>query len=147
MPAQRKYPEELILGLFALTDKTSDMAEASTRMLLDLLGWPGTILRSSELSARPGRSQRLADLAVITGARSYLCGTGGMKYLEAGPFTSRGITVTAFRTPDDERWRSEREITAIHALMRQGVQALADQLRTLARDHVSLAAQEMIHSK
>jgi hypothetical protein len=39
----------------------------------------GHVLRSSQLAARPGRSQRLADLAAVTGARSYLCGTGGMK--------------------------------------------------------------------
>lgn len=57
--------------------RTAIVAQTSTRVLLDLLGWKGQILRSSELPARPGRSQRLADLAAAAGARWYLCGTGG----------------------------------------------------------------------
>lgn len=57
------------------TGRTAAVAETSTRVLLDLLGWKGTILTSSQLPSRPGRSQRLADLAAVTGARAYLCGT------------------------------------------------------------------------
>ncbi|WP_244905395.1 hypothetical protein [Streptomyces agglomeratus] len=37
----------------------------STRVLLDLLGWRGQILASSRLTARPGRSVRLVDLAAV----------------------------------------------------------------------------------
>ncbi|WP_399123453.1 WbqC family protein [Streptomyces sp. N2A] len=70
-----------VIDLFDATDRTADVAEASTRILLNVLGWTGRVLRSSRLNARPGRSQRLADLAALTGARSYLCGTGGMRYL------------------------------------------------------------------
>ncbi|WP_405569054.1 WbqC family protein [Streptomyces sp. NBC_01167] len=123
-----------VLDLFTTTDKTADVTEASTRILLDLLGWKGQVLRSSRLAARPGRSQRLADLAAVTGARSYLCGTGGMKYLEADLFTSRGITVTPFRTPTAGGWDSGRAISALRALMLLGPPALADALRAVAAD-------------
>ncbi|NED89086.1 WbqC family protein, partial [Streptomyces sp. SID11233] len=77
-----------VLDAFA-TGRTAVVAETSTRVLLDLLGWRGRILRSSLLAAGPGRSLRLADLAAATGARVYLCGTGGMTYLDPAPFAAR----------------------------------------------------------
>ncbi|WP_229851656.1 WbqC family protein [Streptomyces albospinus] len=86
------------------TGRTAAVAETSARVLLDLLGWQGQILASSRLAARPGRSQRLADLAAITGARSYLCGTGGMTYLDTNLFTAQAITVTPFLTPTAGIW-------------------------------------------
>jgi hypothetical protein len=52
---------------FRQSDKTADVAEASARMLLNLVGWEGRILYSSQLSARSERSQRLADLAEVPG--------------------------------------------------------------------------------
>ncbi|MFI5825008.1 hypothetical protein ACIA8I_38970 [Streptomyces rishiriensis] len=52
------------------TGRTAAVAQMSTRVLLDLLGWRGQILTSSRLAARPGRSVRLADLAATTGART-----------------------------------------------------------------------------
>ncbi|MFJ2259599.1 WbqC family protein [Streptomyces sp. NPDC087844] len=123
-----------VLDLFATTDKTAEIAEASTHVLLDLLGWRGQVLRSSRLEARLGRSQRLADLAAVTEARSYLCGAGGMRYLETGLFTSCGITVTPFRTPTADGWDTGRAISALHALMLLGPQALADAFRAVAAD-------------
>jgi hypothetical protein len=87
-----------VLDAFA-TGRTAAVAEASTRVLLELLGWPGQILTSSHLAARPGRSVRLADLAAVTGARAYLCGTGGMSYLDPAPFAAQNITVAHFRPP------------------------------------------------
>ncbi|NEW72515.1 WbqC family protein [Streptomyces rhizosphaericus] len=121
-----------VLPLFEATDKTAAVAETSTRILLDLLGWNGRILRSSQLAVRPGRSQRLADLAAVTRARSYLCGTGGMAYLDTGMFAACGITVTPFRTPTTGVWDSGRQISAVRALMRLGPQPLADVLRAAA---------------
>ncbi|MGW2508268.1 WbqC family protein [Streptomyces scopuliridis] len=121
-----------VLDAFEATDKTAEVAEASTRILLDMLGWKGQILRSSRLMSRPGRSQRLADLAAVTEARSYLCGTGGMKYLETCLFTSCGISVTPFRTPTAAPWDSGRENSAAQALMRLGPRALADELWEVA---------------
>jgi hypothetical protein len=106
----------VILDLFAATDKTAEITEASTRLLLGLLGWEGQVFRSSRLTARRGRSQRLADLAAVTGARTYLCGTGGLKYLETGLFIARGIDVIPFRTPPTGLWEAGREVSAIGPL-------------------------------
>lgn len=66
-----------IAELFATTDRTGQIAEASTCLLLRLLGWTGIVLHSSHLNPRPGRSRRLADLATTVQAGTYLCGTGG----------------------------------------------------------------------
>ncbi|MEU0720854.1 WbqC family protein, partial [Streptomyces lavendulocolor] len=60
------------------------------------LGWPGRILAAAGLPARPERSERLADLTAAAGADAYLCGTGGMTYLDPAPFTARGIAVAPF---------------------------------------------------
>ncbi|MEU6658110.1 WbqC family protein [Streptomyces sp. NPDC046821] len=70
-PALTKAPVP-VLDAFT-TGRTATVAEMSTRVLLDRLGWPGQILTSSRLPSRPGRSVRLADLAAATGARAYLC--------------------------------------------------------------------------
>lgn len=114
------------------TGRIAAVAETSARVLLDLLGWQGQILASSRLAARPGRSQRLADLAASTGARSYLCGTGGMTYLDTELFAAQAITVTPFLTPTAGIWAIGRQISAVWALMTLGPAALADQLRTVA---------------
>lgn len=111
--------------------RTAAVAETSTRILLNLLGWRGQILRSSDLPARPGRSQRLADLAAATGARSYLCGTGGMKYLDTALFTARGITVLPFVPPPGDLWDAGRSSTSLSALMAIGPDELAAELRSL----------------
>jgi hypothetical protein len=124
-----------VLDLFTTTDSTAEIAEASTRILLDLLGWPGQILRSSHLAPRPGRSQRLADLALITGARSYLCGTGGMTYLDTDLFTAAGILVEPFQPPTGALWTLGREVSAVHPLMLLGPQTLATELRAVAAAH------------
>lgn len=133
-PHRRAFGQALqpVLDLVTTTERTAQVAEASTRVLLGLLGWGGQVLRSSDLPARPGRSQRLADLAAVTSARGYLCGTGGLTYLEADLFTACGIEVIPFRPPATGRWQDAREITALHFLMRSGPQALADQMRTAA---------------
>ncbi|MBG0825700.1 WbqC family protein [Planomonospora sp. ID91781] len=121
-----------VLELFAVTDRTAVITEASTRILLDLLGWQGKILRSSDLPSRPGRSQRLADLAAAAGAGAYLCGTGGMTYLDPAPFTGHGITVHPFRTPTAGLWQYGRQISALRALMLLGPDTLAAALHTLS---------------
>ncbi|MEU5464815.1 WbqC family protein [Streptomyces althioticus] len=80
------------------TGRTVTVAEISTCVLLDLLGWNGQILTSS-LPSRPGRLVRLADFSAATGAHAYLCGTGGMTYLDPAPFAARNIAVAPFRPP------------------------------------------------
>lgn len=118
--------------------RTAAVAETSTRILLDLLGWKGQILRSGELAARSGRSQRLADLTAAVGADSYLCGTGGMKYLDAAPFEAQELAVIPFLTPSAGIWSSSRQVSALWALTTLGPTGLADRLRTVAAAQTAL---------
>ncbi len=113
------------------TGRTAAVAEASTRVLLDVLGWRGRVLTASRLPARPGRSQRLADLTAAAGATTYLCGTGGMTYLEPAPFTTRGLTVAPFLLPATGVWTSATRVTSLWALARLGPVGLAARLRDL----------------
>ncbi|MCY0963183.1 WbqC family protein [Streptomyces sp. H27-H5] len=121
------------------SSRTAAVAEASTRTLLDLLGWKGQVLRSSDFRARPGRSQRLADLTTAVGACSYLCGTGGMKYLDVAPFMTQGIAVTPFLTPPAGVWASGRRITVMWALATLGPTAVAGRLQAVAAAQTALA--------
>lgn len=83
----------------ARSDRLAELSEASTLALLRALRWTGLTYRSSELAARPGRSQHLADLTVAVGAGTYLCGTGGARYLDPTPFASSGLRVIYFQPP------------------------------------------------
>ncbi|MFF4579957.1 WbqC family protein [Streptomyces sp. NPDC001373] len=122
------------------TGRIAAVAETSTRVLLDLLGWNGSILTASGLPARPERSERLADLTTAAGADTYLCGTGGMTYLDPDPFTARSITVAPFLPPADGIWASARRVTALWALTHLGPAGLAARLRALTRTPDSLEA-------
>lgn len=120
-----------IVDLFIVTDRLHDVAEASTRILLKLLGWPGRIVQSTTLPARSGRSQRLADLVGVVGADTYLCGEGGMRYLDHAPFHAAGITVVRHKTPTGESpsiWYQARRISGLWALMGIGRDAIAQTL-------------------
>ncbi|GAA3488103.1 WbqC family protein [Streptomyces cremeus] len=128
-----------VLDTFA-TGRTAAIAETSTRVLLGLLGWRGQILSSSLLSARPGRSLRPADLAAATGARAYLCGTGGMTYLDPVPFAARNIAVASFRPPTTGIWSTARRLSALWALASLGPDTLASRLRAVADGHAALRA-------
>jgi hypothetical protein len=119
-----------VLDTFA-TGRTATVAEMSTRVLLDSLGWQGQILTSSSLSVRPGRSLRLADLAAATGARAYLCGTGGMTYLDPAPFTAQNIAVAPFRPPTTGIWSSGRRLSAMWALATLGPKDIAADFQAL----------------
>ncbi|MEU6350157.1 WbqC family protein [Streptomyces sp. NPDC047072] len=123
-----------VLDAFA-TGRTATVAEMSTRVLLDLLGWQGHIFSSSRLAARPGRSQRLADLAATTGAGAYLCGTGGLTYLDPLPFTDHGIGVLPFQVPTVGLWQRARSLSAAHPLMLLGPERLGAELRDIASRH------------
>ncbi|MFG3526242.1 WbqC family protein [Streptomyces sp. NPDC047917] len=122
------------------TGRTAAVAEISTRVLVDLLGWKGKILTSSQLPSRPGRSQRLADLAAVTGARAYLCGTGGMSYLDQTPFAAQNITVAPFRPPTTGIWSSGRRISAVWALAELGPRAVAARLQALVANQTEVQA-------
>ena len=109
--------------VFACSDRLTDVSETSTQALLRALDWPGLIYRSSDLPARTGRSERLADLTLAVGASTYLCGTGGARYLDQQPFTTNGITVDHFRAP-----QPRQNITALSAFATAGPAKLATQL-------------------
>ncbi|MGW7786274.1 WbqC family protein [Streptomyces tricolor] len=136
-----------VLVEFRRTDKIADVAEASTLMLLNLMGWRGRILYSSLLPARSERSQRLADLAADTRARGYLCGAGGMRYLDVDPFKARGVAVIPFHAPTKGIWEGGRDVSAVDPLMTHGIRAVAKALRAVAAQYrfsaqVSRAARE-----
>jgi len=88
---------------FASSERLADVAEHTTAEMLRLVGWPGVIYRSSDLAARSGRSERLADLTSAVGATTYLCGTGGSRYLDPAPFTTRAHHVAMFKPPAHTR--------------------------------------------
>jgi hypothetical protein len=87
--------EETITG----TGRLADVSEHATITLLRLLNWPGTICRSSGIPARKGRSERLAGLTRAVGASTYLCGTGGSRYLDQAPFAALGLSAAMFTPP------------------------------------------------
>ncbi|WP_206507820.1 WbqC family protein [Streptomyces chrestomyceticus] len=128
-----------VLDLITTSGRTAAVAEASTQALLEALGWPGRILRSSALPSRPGRTQRLVDLAVATGATTYLCGTGGMQYLRTSLFDAWGVTVTPFRPPQTGVWAEGREVSALTRLAHLGPLSLSAEFRALTADPPGLA--------
>ena len=129
---------DCVLARFHDRAGTADVAEESTKVLLRLLGWKGRIVRSSLLPARRGRSERLADLAANVGACGYLCGTGGMRYLQDKPFAEHGVSVVPFRMPLVGVWRDARDVSAVAPLMEHGIASVADQARDVAARHRAL---------
>jgi hypothetical protein len=114
-------------------DSLTTVTEASTRLLLDLLGWSGQIMRSSDLPSRSSRSERLTDLTAAVGGTAYLCGTGGRRYLDSAPFATAGMAVQWFEPPvaDGDRfdlWASASRVSALWALMTVGSDELRQQL-------------------
>lgn len=123
-----------VLDLIDKTDSLSDIATASTKRLLDLLGWHGRMVKSSDLAASSDRSERLADLTQVVGASDYLCGTGGMRYLDHEPFTARGLRVIPFCVPSaGEVWSTATWLSAMWAVMSSGPEGLQGVLEGLAK--------------
>jgi len=119
------------LAALDTTDLLADLSEASTRALLTLTSWQGTILRSSDLTARTSKSQRLAELTCAAGATTYLCGTGGARYLDYWPFALHGLRVVLFTSPaqgDSHIWQGASKVSALRALMAVGPGALSTAL-------------------
>jgi hypothetical protein len=96
-----------------LSNQLVDIAELSTRLILEHMGWQGTIVRSSRFSVRSERSARLADLATALGAGEYLCGTGGAKYLDESPFAHLGITVRYVALPHAHVLHESKRISGL----------------------------------
>lgn len=118
------------------TDRLVDVAEASTRALLDLLHWSGTIVRANEFIARSGRSQRLADLSTAVGATTYLCGRGGARYLDPEPFAGIAIKYIGLAKNPEIIWVGAAQISALRAFANVGAIDIAGELRRFARTAV-----------
>lgn len=136
--ADRGVLEEIIEEITATmerSDRLLDVAEVSTRILLRLLRWPGHISRSSNFRVEPERNARLADLTSAVGADTYLCGTGGARYLDPLPFDQRQLTVEYFAASQQggAPWEDATRVSALYALMKIGPQDLRSQLQRLVR--------------
>jgi len=117
------------------TGTLTDTATASTTAMLDALGWHGTILRASAFEAATERTARLTDLCAAVGADRYLCGSGGLRYVEPARFAKANIDLVPFTAPGDDAglvWRSARQITGLWALAAHGPEAVADAVASLA---------------
>lgn len=130
---------DVVLDRFENTDRVADLAMTSTFALFTALGWSGEVLESSAIPTRQGRSERLADLAVATGSTSYLCGTGGLCYLDHQPFAAQGVTVVPFHTPvdtGDRLWQGARRVSGLWALSEIGPSELATRLAVEREAHL-----------
>jgi WbqC-like protein family len=100
--------------VFAHSDRLTEISEASTLALLRALGWTGAVYRSSELMARPGRSQHLADLPLplvpaltCAGPEEHATSTPRRSTLAASAWPGSGRqTVQAARPRETGRPRS-----------------------------------------
>lgn len=127
-----RHVEDALHPVFSVLETATHLApvaELSTRVLLDTLGWPGTTLQSSEILTRTGRSERLLDLVLAVSATTYLCGTGGARYLEVDLFQGAGVSV-AFSAPSAPALDAPN-VSAIMPLARQGPDVLASELRAI----------------
>jgi hypothetical protein len=71
----------------------ADLNITLTRILLDLLGLPVTLLRSSTLAPAGTRTAMLVDLCRKTGTSVLRTGTGATRYLDRALLDAAGISV------------------------------------------------------
>lgn len=123
-------PVRQVVNVLNRTDRLAEVTETSTRALLRLLGWTGTIHHASQIPTRTGRSERLADLTCAIGATTYLCGTGGATYIAPWPFATHGLHVELFPpSTGDGPFPSLHRVTALHTLAVRGPRSLAVELQ------------------
>ncbi|WP_217185106.1 WbqC family protein [Streptomyces sp. AC495_CC817] len=131
---------DVVLDRFGTTDRVADLARTSTIALLTALGWSGEVLDSSTIPTRQSRSERLADLSLITSSTHYLCGAGGLRYLDHQPFATHGIPVVPFHTPEnsaDRLWQRARRVSSLWAMSEIGPAALAIRLAAEREAHLT----------
>jgi hypothetical protein len=115
--------------VFARSDRLAEVSQASTLALLRALRWNGVACRSSDLSASAGRSQRLADLTAAAGAGTYVCGTGGARYLDPMPFASSRLGVIYFQPPQSPGGEPGHQyVSALTAFAAAGPELVNSQL-------------------
>ncbi|MEQ4206940.1 WbqC family protein [Actinopolymorpha sp. B17G11] len=122
-----------LTDLVGSTDRLADIALASTTAVLNLLDWPGTAVSSSTFDVSQERSARLADLTHAVGQATYLCGTGGARYLDEWPFHQRGIHVAYWQLPAAEPhsiWVDARRLTSVAAIATHGIGRVKAALET-----------------
>ncbi|GAA3126281.1 hypothetical protein GCM10010530_54570 [Kribbella aluminosa] len=103
------------------------MAIESTVSLLELLRWPGRVVRSSDFHVSVERSARLAELTLAVGAAAYVCGTGGAGYLRPDPFRERGVEIVRFSVPTEGNsvvWAAATRLSSLAALAEAGASAV-----------------------
>lgn len=104
---------ETVAAEIQLSHYLVDVSELSTRLLLEHMGWRGTVVRSSAFQVRQERSARLADLVAAVEASEYLCGTGGTRYMNEVPFRERDIAVRYVRLPEIPALREHKHISGL----------------------------------
>ncbi|MFV0127493.1 WbqC family protein [Streptomyces sp. HMX112] len=116
---------------FNSTKRTAAVTEASTLALLAAVEWSGRVVRSSALTARTGRSTRLADLTAAVHCRTYLCGRGGMRYVEHRAFSDVDVAVVPFLPPERSvpPWEHAQSISALWALATVGARGVRQELQ------------------
>lgn len=118
------------------TGTLTSTATASTAAMLEALGWKGTIVYASDLAARAERTDRLIDLCAAVGAKTYLCGSGGLRYVDPARFARAGIDLVPYPAPSPAEagpvWRDARAITGLWALAAHGPDAVAEAVTGLA---------------
>lgn len=113
------------LDALRTTNQLAAIAEASTRALLTLLGWHGTIHHSHTFAVGAERSARLADLTAAVHGSTYLTGTGGARYLSTEPFEHHALAIEIFTPPSSHGpWPAARRLSALHATAQLGARLL-----------------------
>ncbi|MBI3687507.1 MAG: WbqC family protein [Actinobacteria bacterium] len=127
-----KGPLASVVDTLGRSDDLSLVSTVSTSALLRHLGWRGTIVPADGIPARSGRTERLVDLTAATGGTHYLCGPGGLRYLDERLFTGEHLTVIPFRTPVDASppWVNAHRLSALWAMAQLGADTLATALRS-----------------
>ncbi|MFD9739681.1 WbqC family protein [Umezawaea sp. NPDC059074] len=108
--------------------RLADIAETTTRAVLDLVGWRGVIVRSSAFDASTERSARLADLTRAVQATTYLCGPSGAGYLNREVFASRGLDVRYFKRVVSSTADVARNLGIVHWLAGAGPKVVGDMI-------------------
>ncbi|MFD4394327.1 WbqC family protein [Kitasatospora sp. NPDC058478] len=111
---------DAFLDIFERTNRTGTVAQESTLLLLSMVGWNGRVLASTDLPSSADRSQRLADLCSAVGASTYLCGTGGMTYVQPAVFERAGVELRPATVPTDGWCMGATQTSAVAALTAYG---------------------------